>query len=67
MRGSMLRALRLARIVHAIGRYGLDEFLTGRGSRAIRLGFSIAYFWRDRSRPRAGACAWHSSPWGRSS
>jgi ubiquinone biosynthesis protein len=53
MRGSMLRALRLARIVHAIGRYGLDEFLTGRGSRAIRLGFSIAYFWRDRSRPRA--------------
>ncbi|HXZ49986.1 MAG TPA: ubiquinone biosynthesis regulatory protein kinase UbiB [Usitatibacter sp.] len=48
-----MRALRLTRIVHTIGRYGLDEFLPRRGTRILRLAFSCAYFWRDRSRPRA--------------
>ncbi len=48
-----MRVPRLPRIVHTIGRYGLDEFLTGRGSRLVRLLFSTAFFWRDRSRPRA--------------
>ncbi len=49
----MMRALRLTRIVHTVGRYGLDEFLPGRGSRLVRLLFGMGYFWRDRSRPRA--------------
>ncbi len=48
-----MRALRLTRILHTIGRYGLDEFLPRRGTRLLRLPFSIAYFWADRSRPRA--------------
>ncbi|HXS53330.1 MAG TPA: ubiquinone biosynthesis regulatory protein kinase UbiB [Usitatibacter sp.] len=48
-----MRALRLTRILHTIGRYGLDEFLPRRGTRLLRLPFSIAYFWIDRSRPRA--------------
>ena len=48
-----MRALRLTRILHTIGRYGLDEFLPRRGTRILRLPFSIAYFWVDRSRPRA--------------
>jgi len=48
-----MRALRLTRIVHTIGRYGLDEFLPKRGTRLLRLPFSLFYFWCDRSRPRA--------------
>ena len=47
-----MRTLRAFRIVHAIGRHGLDEFLPGRGGAPLRLFFSLAYFWRDRSRPR---------------
>jgi ubiquinone biosynthesis protein len=48
-----MRALRLTRIVHTIGRYGLDEFLPKRGTRLARLPFTLFYFGRDRSRPRA--------------
>jgi ubiquinone biosynthesis protein len=48
-----MRALRLTRILHTIGRYGLDEFLPKRGTRLLRLPFSIAYAGRDRSKPRA--------------
>ncbi len=48
-----MRALRLSRILHTIGRYGLAEFLPRRGTRLLRLPFSVAYFWVDRSRPRA--------------
>ena len=48
-----MRALRLTRILHTIGRYGLDEFLPSRGTRILRLPFAVAYFWVDRSRPRA--------------
>jgi len=48
-----MRALRLTRIVHTIGRYGLDEFLPRRGVGPLGLAFRTAYFWRDASRPRA--------------
>jgi ubiquinone biosynthesis protein len=49
-----MRALRLFRIVHTIGRYGLDEFLPRKGGRALRALFAAAYLGqRDRSRPRA--------------
>ena len=47
-----MRALRFLRIVHTIGRYGLDEFLP-RGLRLVRVPFAVAYFWRDGSMPRA--------------
>ena len=45
-------ASRFIRIVHTIGRYGLDEFVPARGL-ATRLGFGAGYFWRERGRPRA--------------
>src|SRR5215831_1135140 len=48
-----MRAPRLLRIVHTIGRYGLDEFIPGRGGRPLRWLFATAFFWRDLSRPRA--------------
>ena len=48
-----MRAPRITRIVHTIGRYGLDEFLPERGLRPLRWLFAAAFFWRDRSRPRA--------------
>jgi ubiquinone biosynthesis protein len=48
-----MRALRLTRIVHTIGRYGLDEFLPKRGTGMLRLPFTLGYAWHDRSRPRA--------------
>lgn len=48
-----MRALRLFRILHTVGRYGLDEFVPRRGGAVLRLAFGAAYFWRDRSRPRA--------------
>jgi ubiquinone biosynthesis protein len=46
-------ALRSLRIVHTIGRYGLDEFVPRRGA-AVLLGLPlrIAYAGVDRSRPR---------------
>jgi ubiquinone biosynthesis protein len=47
-----MRLPRLTRIVHTVGRYGLDEFLPPRG-RPLRFLFAIGYFWRDRTRPRA--------------
>ena len=47
-----MRFLRLLRILSAIGRHGLDEFIVGRGSALVRLAFRIAYFWADRSAPR---------------
>ena len=47
-----MRALRFLRIVHTIGRYGLDEFLPSR-VRPLRLAFVAGFFWRDTSRPRA--------------
>src|SRR6185312_13214930 len=48
-----MRAPRLTRIVHTIGRYGLDEFLPGRGGRLLRAIFAVAFFRRDLARPRA--------------
>jgi ubiquinone biosynthesis protein len=47
-----MRVLRVLRIVHTIGRHGLDEFIPGARSGLIRLPFRLAYFWRDTSRPR---------------
>jgi ubiquinone biosynthesis protein len=47
-----MRILRAFRIVHALGRHGLDEFLPGRGGRMARLFFAVAYAWRDRRRAR---------------
>src|SRR5258708_34934019 len=47
-----MRAMRLLRIVHTIGSYGLYEFAPRRGGRAARMAFGLAYFWRDHSRPR---------------
>jgi len=46
-------ALRFFRIVHTIGRYGLDEFVPRRGGGALlRAPLRIAYAGADRSRPR---------------
>jgi ubiquinone biosynthesis protein len=47
-----MRAQRLLRIVHTIGRFGLDEFLPRRGAPALRWGFRIAYPFVSRERPR---------------
>jgi len=48
-----MRVFRFLRILSTIGRHGLDEFIVGRGSSVLRLGFRAAYFWVDRSAPRA--------------
>jgi ubiquinone biosynthesis protein len=48
-----MRLLRFFRIVHTIGRYGLDEFAPQRGGGLVRFLFGVFYFSRDRSRPRA--------------
>src|SRR5258705_754131 len=48
-----MRSLRLLRIVHTIGRYGLDEFLPRRGSLLPRGFFRAGYFWSRDARPRA--------------
>src|SRR5512137_1163544 len=48
-----MRFFRLLRILSAIGRHGLDEFIVGRGSALVRFAFRAAYFWADRSGPRA--------------
>ncbi len=47
-----MRTLRALRIVRAIGRHGLDEFLPGRGAAVPRLLLALADPVRDRSRPR---------------
>ena len=47
-----MRALRLLRIVHTIGRFGLDEFLPRRGLAPLRWGFGLAYPAVSRGRPR---------------
>jgi ubiquinone biosynthesis protein len=47
-----MRAFRVIRIVHTIGRYGLDEFVPGPASGLIRLIFGVFFFWRDTSAPR---------------
>ena len=47
-----MRALRLLRIVHTIGRFGLDEFLPRRRARAFRWGLRAAYPGVSRARPR---------------
>ena len=47
-----MRALRLLRIVHTIGRFGLDEFLPRRGMRLARWGFRLGYPAVSRARPR---------------
>jgi len=47
-----MRVLRVIRIVHTIGRYGLDEFIPGPGSGLIRFLFAVLFFWRDTSAPR---------------
>jgi ubiquinone biosynthesis protein len=44
---------RFFRIVHTIGRYGLHELAPRRGAVLVRAFFATAYFWCDRSRPRA--------------
>ncbi|MBZ0250562.1 MAG: ubiquinone biosynthesis regulatory protein kinase UbiB [Burkholderiales bacterium] len=48
-----MRVFRLLRILSTIGRHGLDEFIVGRGTALVRLPFRVAFFWADRSRPRA--------------
>src|SRR5688500_1534104 len=48
-----MRALRFLRIAHTIGRYGLAEFLRGRGTAPVRWLFRGAYFWSPPSRPRS--------------
>ncbi len=47
-----MRTLRALRIVRAIGRHGLDEFLPGGGAAVPRCLLALAYPFRDRSRPR---------------
>jgi ubiquinone biosynthesis protein len=47
-----MRALRFFRIVHTIGRSGLDEFLPRRGMGPLRFLFRAAYFWRGGARSR---------------
>jgi len=47
-----MRSLRLLRIVHTIGRFGLDEFLPRRGNALARLVFRGAYFWSRGTRAR---------------
>ena len=47
-----MRALRLLRIVHTIGRFGLDEFLPRRGAAVLRWGFGLGYPFVRRERPR---------------
>jgi ubiquinone biosynthesis protein len=47
-----MRALRLLRIVHTIGRFGLDEFLPRRGLAPLRWGFRLGYPAASRGRSR---------------
>ncbi len=47
-----MRALRLLRVVHTVGRFGLDEFLPTRGGAWLRPLFRVAYAGIDRKRPR---------------
>ncbi|MEO7742935.1 MAG: ubiquinone biosynthesis regulatory protein kinase UbiB [Usitatibacter sp.] len=47
-----MRALRFLRIVHTIGRFGLDDFLPARGAAVTRAFFRVAYFAVDRGRHR---------------
>ncbi len=43
-----MRALRFLRIVHTIGRFGLDDFLPVRGAAGMRAFFRVFYFAADR-------------------
>jgi ubiquinone biosynthesis protein len=47
-----MRFFRLIRILSAVGRHGLDEFIVGRGSGLVRFAFRALFFWADRSGPR---------------
>jgi ubiquinone biosynthesis protein len=47
-----MRVLRVIRIVHTIGRYGLDEYVPGPAGRLTRFIFGLFFFWRDISAPR---------------
>ena len=47
-----MRAFRLLRIVHTIGRFGLDDFLPRRGAAALRWALRTAYPFASRERPR---------------
>ncbi|HET7771616.1 MAG TPA: AarF/UbiB family protein, partial [Chloroflexota bacterium] len=47
-----MRALRLLRILHTIGRFGLDEFVPRRGAPGLRMLLRVAYAGADRRRPR---------------
>ena len=47
-----MRALRFLRIVHTIGRFGLDDFLPARGAAGMRAFFRVFYFAADRRSPR---------------
>jgi ubiquinone biosynthesis protein len=44
--------MRILRIIHTIGRFGLDEFIPGPKAGLIRFFFAVAFFWRDTSAPR---------------
>ena len=48
-----MRALRFLRIVHTIGRFRLDEFLSRRGNTLARPILRAAFFWSGDARPRA--------------
>ena len=47
-----MKVRRFLRIVHAIGSFGLDEFIPRRGAALLRVPFALGYFWADRRRPR---------------
>jgi ubiquinone biosynthesis protein len=47
-----MRALRLLRILHTLGRFGLDEFVPRRGAWGLRGVLRTLYAGADRSRPR---------------
>ncbi|HUP30895.1 MAG TPA: ubiquinone biosynthesis regulatory protein kinase UbiB, partial [Usitatibacter sp.] len=49
-----MRALRLFRILHTLGRFGLDEFIPRRGAWGLRGMLRTAYAGADRARPRGG-------------
>ena len=42
-----MRVFRVVRIVHTIGRYGLDEFIPGPAAGALRFVFRVLFFWRS--------------------
>ena len=45
-------AIRFLRVIHTVGRFGLDEFLPERGGGWMRALFRLGYFGVERTRPR---------------